>query len=56
MAVLIPIAISLICFTSYIFSIDKYFIMGIVFGAVVGLLLGSIQLYRFMKNYRTITE
>lgn len=55
-AVLLPLAVSLMCFTGYVFSADKYFLMGIIFGAVLGLILGTIQLRRFMRNYRILSE
>ncbi len=55
-AVLLPMAIALIGFTVFIFSENEYFLKGIIAGAVVGIIIGSIQLRRFMAEYRKLME
>lgn len=55
-AVLLPIAISIMCVTGYIFSYEKYFLVGIIAGAIVGFALGVTQLLRFLDDYRTLIK
>lgn len=56
MVVLIPMAICLIGFTVYVFSPDRYFINGMVAGAIVGVCIGIVQFRRFMSEYKKLTE
>lgn len=56
MFILIPIAIALFGFTGYVFSSDIFFLSGMGVGVICGLILGSIQLRRFMNDYRKLSE
>lgn len=54
MAVIIPMAIALMCFTGYVFSSETYFLSGMIFGIIIGLIIGTIQFRRFMAEYRNL--
>jgi len=54
--ILIPMAIVLLGFTGYVFSADKYFLIGMATGAVVGAIIGTSQFRRFMAEYRKLIE
>lgn len=56
MIILIPMAISLICFTGYVFSSEMYFLNGMIAGAILGLIIGTIQFRRFMGEYRKLAD
>lgn len=56
MAVLIPMAATLLCFTGYVFSSEMFFINGMIAGAIIGLIIGTVQLRRFMSGYRKLTD
>lgn len=56
MTVLIPMAIALIGFTGYVFSSEKYFLSGMIVGAICGVIIGIIQFRRFMADYRKLAE
>lgn len=56
MVVLIPMAIALIAFTGYVFSSEMYFLNGLATGVILGLIIGIIQLRRFMTEYRNLSE
>lgn len=56
MIFLIPMAIALLGFTGYVFSSDKYLLMGMITGAICGAALGIIQFRRFMAEYRKLTD
>lgn len=55
MAILIPMAIALLCFTGYVFSSEIYFLNGMIAGAVIGAIIGTIQFRRFMAGYRDLS-
>ncbi len=54
--ILIPMAIALLGFTGYVFSADKYFLIGMASGAVIGAIIGTFQFRRFMAEYRDLIE
>lgn len=56
MIVLIPMAIALICFTGYVFSSEMYFLNGMIAGAILGIIIGTIQFRRFMAGYRNLSD
>lgn len=56
MIILIPMAIALLCFTGYVFSSEMYFLNGMIAGAILGLILGTIQFRRFMSEYRKLSD
>lgn len=55
-AVLLPLALSLVGFMGYLFSADRYMLVGMIIGAVCGAAIGVIQLKRFMREYRRLSE
>lgn len=55
-AILLPLAIIYIGLMAWAFSSQEYTLYGIAIGAVVGLLIGSLQLRKFLDEYRGITE
>ncbi len=54
--VLLPVAILMLGVLAYSMSSDVYVIYGMVCGAVVGIILGAIQLCKFLKAYRVISK
>lgn len=56
MAILIPMAIALLCFTGYVFSSEIYFLNGMIVGVVIGAIVGSLQFRRFMAEYRNLSD
>lgn len=56
MAILIPMAIALIGFTGYVYSSEIYFLNGMIFGCIIGLIIGTIQFRRFMAEYRKLSD
>lgn len=56
MTVLIPMAIALLGFTGYVYSSEIYFLDGMIFGIIAGLIVGTIQFRRFMAEYRNLTK
>ena len=56
MIVLIPICIVLIGIMVSAFISDTYMIIGIIFGAIIGLAIGIMQYRRFMDDYRILSE
>lgn len=54
MLVLIPLACAFIALTCYVFRFDDYFIAGVIAGGVVGLILGTVQYFRFMSDYKDV--
>lgn len=54
MAILMPMAITLIGFTAYVFSTDVFFLYGMIAGAIFGITMGIIQFRRFMAEYRRL--
>lgn len=55
-AILLPFAFIYIGMMVWAFSSQEYTLYGIAVGAVVGLLIGSLQLRKFLSEYRGITE
>ncbi|MDE6273155.1 MAG: hypothetical protein K2M31_09150 [Muribaculaceae bacterium] len=53
---LLPFAILVIGLLAYSMSADIYVIYGIIAGAITGIILGSIQLRKFLRTYRIISE
>lgn len=53
--VLAPMAFATVGLTAYFATSDSYMIAGIIVGAAVGLILGSLQLREFMRDYREVT-
>lgn len=56
MAILIPMAIALVGFTGYVYSSEIYFLNGMIFGCIIGLIIGIIQFRRFMAEYRKLSD
>lgn len=56
MAVLIPMALAVLGFTGYVFSVERYFLIGMIAGAICGAILGVIQFRRFMADYKKLAE
>lgn len=56
MIFLIPMAIAILGLTGYVFSSDKYLLMGMITGAICGAILGIFQFRRFMAEYRKLTD
>lgn len=54
MMVLLPMAVILIGSLAYIAFTDKYMLLGMCIGAVVGLIIGARQFMEFMNDYKTI--
>lgn len=56
MAILIPMALGLLGFTGYVFSNDRYMLIGMIAGAIFGAIIGIIHFRRFMVEYRNLSE
>lgn len=54
MAILFPLMIALFCGFVYVADGDRYIILGIALGGAVGLVLGFVQLMRFLSDYRSL--
>lgn len=52
---LLPFAFICIGVMAFAFRDDKYTVYGIIFGAVLGIIIGSFQLREFMVQYRRLT-
>lgn len=55
-AILLPLALGLLGFTAYAFSADRYFLYGMLSGAIIGAAIGTFQFRRFMADYRRLSE
>ncbi len=53
--ILAPMAFATVGLTAYFATSDPYMIGGIIVGAVFGLIAGSLQLRKFMRDYREVT-
>lgn len=56
MAFLIPLALALLCFTGYVYSLEIYFLIGMIIGAALGVIIGVNQFREFMKEYRKLRD
>lgn len=56
MAIIIPMGLTLLIFTGYVFSSETYFLSGMIAGAICGLIIAIIQFRRFMADYRKLSE
>lgn len=56
MIILIPVAIALIGVLVWLFNSQTPFLVGILVGAVTGLIIGMVQFRRFMNDYRAVTD
>lgn len=56
MAILIPYAVVMIAFTGYAMSHDKYFLVGVVAGAIIGLAIGTVIFLKTMADYKRLSE
>lgn len=54
--ILIPMAVVLLGGIAWALSSNMYLIYGIITGALVGLILGTRQLYAFLDSYRSLTK
>lgn len=51
-----PCAVLVFGVLAYAFSFEKYVLIGMVAGAVIGLVFGSLQLKEFMDEYKVISK
>lgn len=56
MAIIIPMAIGLLGFTGYVYSVETSFLCGMICGAICGAIIGIIQFRKFMTDYRKLLE
>lgn len=54
-AILLPMAFTLVGFFAYCMDFDKSLMTGVVCGICFGLVIGTIQLLKFMRDYRKIS-
>lgn len=53
--ILAPMALATVGLTAYFATSDPYMIGGIIGGAVIGLIIGTLQFRKFMRDYREVT-
>lgn len=56
MLMLIPLACGFIGLVCYAFRFEGYFIAGVIAGGILGLIIGTVQYFRFMSDYRAVTS